>query len=54
MLIEQHIEELRQERLNAVCPVERREIEAELKRALAELDTLPTATEAGDASEPPF
>jgi len=38
MMLEQHIEELRAELRNAVIHKERRWIEAELKRALAELD----------------
>lgn len=38
MMLEQHIEELRAELRNAVIRKERRWIEAELKRALAELD----------------
>ncbi len=38
MTLEQHIEELRAELRNAVIRKDRRWIEAELKRALAELD----------------
>jgi len=38
MMLEQHIEELRAELRNAVIRKEHRWIEAELKRALAELD----------------
>ena len=38
MLLEQHIEELRAELRNAVIRKERRWIEKELKKALAELE----------------
>ena len=38
MMLEEHIEELRAELRNAVTRKDRRWIEAELKRALAELD----------------
>ncbi|SFU15813.1 MULTISPECIES: hypothetical protein [unclassified Mesorhizobium] len=52
MSIEQHIEELRAELRNAVYPAERHEIEAELKRACAELDAA-MADLFGDDAEPP-
>jgi hypothetical protein len=53
MLIEQHIEELRAELRNAVYPEERREIEAELKRACAELDAAMADIFGSSDAEPP-
>jgi hypothetical protein len=47
MSIDQHIEELRAELRNAVFAEERREIEAELARALAEREAIWAAQEAG-------
>lgn len=54
MLIEQHIEELRAELRNAVCPEERRQILAELELARAEPEALMAEAEARHSSEPPF
>ena len=52
MSIDQHIEELRAEMRNAVCPDERRWIEEELVIALAEREAIWAEQEG--RSEPPF
>jgi len=52
MLIEQHIEELRAELRNC-HPDERRWIETELAKALAELDAIWNESERLDRAEPP-
>lgn len=54
MSIDQHIEELRAESRNAVYPDERREIEAELARAIAERDLLLAEAYGPFFGEPPF
>lgn len=51
--IEQHIEELRAELRNTVYRDERRQIEAELAQAQAELEAAITAQEAEIEVEPP-
>ncbi|MDK1376388.1 MULTISPECIES: hypothetical protein [unclassified Sinorhizobium] len=54
MTIEQHIEELRRE-LKTVCdPTERRQIEAELQLAQAELIVTLAEQAGGIEAEPPF
>lgn len=54
MSIDQHIEELRAEARNAVYPDERREIELELARAIAERDLLLADAYGPFFGEPPF
>lgn len=54
MIIEQHIEELRAELRNAVDPVERRWIVAELELARAELEVLMAEDDGLVDAEPPF
>lgn len=54
MSIDQVIEELRAESRNAVHPGERREIEAELARAIAERDLLLAEAYGPFFGEPPF
>ena len=54
MSIDQHIEELRAEGRNAVCRDERRWIEQELARALAEREAIWAEQEALMSAEPPF
>lgn len=52
MSIDQHIEELRAERNDAVHADERRQIEAELEKALAEREAIWAAEEARIAELP--
>ncbi|MBB3313348.1 hypothetical protein FHT78_005140 [Rhizobium sp. BK196] len=54
MTIEQHIEELRAELNNTLDAVERREIEAELQFAQADLAVLVAEQEGVISAEPPF
>ena len=54
MSIDQHIEELRAELRNAVYRDERRWIEQELARALAEREAIWAEQEALMNAEPPF
>ncbi|WP_199194751.1 hypothetical protein [Phyllobacterium phragmitis] len=54
MSIDQHIEELKAEGRNAVYPDERREIEAELAKAIAERDRLLADAYGPFFGEPPF
>ncbi|MEO9340348.1 hypothetical protein ABFT80_23285 [Mesorhizobium sp. SB112] len=54
MSIDQHIEELKAERRNAVYPDERREIAAELAKAIAERDLLLAEAYGPFFGEPPF
>lgn len=54
MSIDQVIEELRAEARNAVYPDERREIEAELAKAVAERDMLLAEAYGPFFGEPPF
>ncbi len=54
MSIDQHIEELRAELRNAVYRKERRWIERELAKALAERDALWAEQDGLISSEPPF
>lgn len=54
MSIDQHIEELRAELWNAVYRNERRWIEKELAKALAERDAIWAEQEAFIRSEPPL
>jgi|UniRef100_Q11MS2 hypothetical protein len=54
MSIDQHIEELRAEARNAICRDERRWIEEELARALAEREAIWAEQEALMSAEPPF
>lgn len=54
MSIDQHIEELRAELRNAVYRDERREIETELAKAIAERDLLLADAYGPFIGEPPF
>lgn len=54
MTIEQHIEELRAELKNACDAVERRQIEAELQLAQAELAVVLAELDGTIEAEPPF
>jgi hypothetical protein len=54
MSIDQHIEELRAELRNAVYPEERRWIEVELAKAIAERDLLLAEAYGPFFGEPPF
>ena len=54
MLLEQHIEELRLELGAAIDPAERRQIEAELELARAELALIIAEQEGRISAEPPF
>jgi hypothetical protein len=54
MSIDQHIEELRAELRNAVYGEERREIETELAKAVAERDLLLADAYGRFIGEPPF
>ena len=54
MTIEQHIEELRAELRNAWDAAERRQIEAELQLAEADLAVMLAGQEGAVEAEPPF
>lgn len=54
MTIEQHIDELRRELKNACDAVERRQIEAELQLAQAELAVVLAELDGTIEAEPPF
>ena len=54
MAIEQHIEELRAELKNACDVIERRQIEAELQLALADLAMILAEQSGVVDAEPPF
>ncbi len=54
MTIEQHIEELRVELQNACDAAERREIQAELELAQAELAVITAEQDGSIDAEPPF
>ncbi|MGR9363613.1 hypothetical protein ACU8OO_34730 (plasmid) [Rhizobium leguminosarum] len=54
MVLEQHIEELRREMNATYDRVERREIEAELELACAELEVIMAEQEGVIDAEPPF
>lgn len=54
MTIEQHIEELRAELRNAWDAAERRQIEAELQLAQADLAVMLAEQEGAVEAEPPF
>ncbi|CDZ55600.1 hypothetical protein [Neorhizobium galegae] len=54
MTIEEHIEELRAEVRNAATIQERRQIEAELELAIAELEVVRAELDGRIRAEPPF
>ncbi|GAC1045323.1 hypothetical protein [Rhizobium sp. No.120] len=54
MTIEQHIDELRAELNNALDAAERREIEAELQLAQADLAVMLAEQDGAIEAEPPF
>ena len=54
MTIEQHIEELRAELKNTFDAIERRQVEAELELAQAELTVIQAELEGAIDTEPPF